>query len=64
MNCLQEIRRLERNADEESGKDSGLGFLTMLNDYNARLAWRFETVQTRPEVTLVTTMVQLPIVRA
>ncbi|OQX03487.1 MAG: ATP-binding protein [Desulfobacteraceae bacterium IS3] len=58
------IRRLERNADEESGKDSGLGFLTMLNDYNARLAWRFETVQTRPEVTLVTTMVQLPIVRA
>ncbi len=58
------IRRLERNADDESGRDSGLGFLTILNDYHARLAWRFETVQTRPEVTLVTTMVQLPIVRA
>jgi len=58
------FRRLERNADDDSGNDSGLGFLTILNDYNARLAWKFETVQNQPEITLVTTMVQLPIVRA
>ncbi len=33
------LKQLERSAE---GSGSGLGFLTMINDYNARLAWRFE----------------------
>jgi hypothetical protein len=33
------VRQLERSA--ETG-GSGLGLLTMINDYGARLAWRFE----------------------
>jgi hypothetical protein len=38
---------------------SGLGFLTMLNDYHAKLGWRFDLVPSQPEITTVTTMVQV-----
>ncbi|HAJ64093.1 MAG TPA: ATP-binding protein [Cyanobacteria bacterium UBA8543] len=53
------IRQLEKNAEDESGSPSRLGFLTMMNDYLAKLGWKFETVQKDPEVITVTTMVQL-----
>lgn len=53
------IRLLEKNAEEGSEDDSGLGLLTMINDYRAKLGWKFERVQTNPEATAVTTMVQL-----
>ncbi len=56
------LRQLEGNGFV--GTDSGLGFLTILNDYDAHLAWKFETIQQTPEVITVTTMVRLPIVRA
>ena len=55
------IRKLESNADDDT--DSGLGFLTIINDYETKLAWKFETVQQELEVMVVTTMVALPIVR-
>lgn len=51
------IRQLEENSESES--ESGLGFLTMINDYQAKLGWKFETVQKQSEVVTVTTMVQL-----
>ncbi len=51
------IRRLEEPSDGESG----LGLLTMVNDYQAKLGWKFETVQTDPLTIAVTTMVQLKI---
>ncbi|MFB2981291.1 ATP-binding protein [Microseira sp. BLCC-F43] len=51
------IRRLE----EPSFGESGLGLLTMVNDYQAKLGWKFETVQTDPLTIAVTTMVQLKI---
>lgn len=54
------IRQLERNA-LESGGESGLGLLTMVNDYQAKLGWKFEQVQTEPKAIAVTTMVQLTI---
>lgn len=38
---------------------SGLGFLTIINDYGATLGWKFETLPRTPPVTTVTTMVQL-----
>jgi len=55
------IEKLEKNAADESSTDSGLGLLTMLNDYSAKMGWKFETVQKDPEVIAVTTMVQLTV---
>ena len=57
------IRQLERNASDEHGTESRLGFLTLLNDYEAQLAWKFETVRQNPEAIVVTTMVELEIIR-
>ncbi|PSB52620.1 ATP-binding protein [filamentous cyanobacterium Phorm 6] len=53
------IEQLEKNAASESCTDSGLGLLTMLSDYGAKIGWKFQTVQKDPEVIAVTTMVQL-----
>lgn len=53
------IEQLEKNAADENCTASGLGLLTMLNDYSAKMGWKFETVQQDPEVIAVTTMVQL-----
>lgn len=55
------LEQLENSAQEESHSNSGLGLLTMLNDYLAKLGWKFETVPDQPGVMKVTTMVQLPI---
>ncbi len=55
------IRQLERNAQSETLSGSGLGFLTMMNDYLAKLGWKFETVQKDPDLIRVTTRVQLTI---
>ena len=52
------ITSLERNALDRSDRESGLGFLTILNDYKAKLGWRFEPQHTEMSVT---TMVQLAI---
>ncbi len=55
------IDMLEKNAADENCSGSGLGLLTMLNDYSAKMGWKFETVQKDPEVIAVTTMVQLSV---
>lgn len=55
------IQQLEKNAVEESCTDSGLGLLTMLTDYSAKIGWKFQTVHKDPEIIAVTTMVQLRI---
>ncbi|MDP8966289.1 MAG: ATP-binding protein, partial [Cyanobacteriota bacterium] len=46
---------------DESESISGLGLLTMINDYQAQLGWKFETIQKDPEAIAVTTMVQLKV---
>ncbi|ALG69472.1 ATP-binding protein [Beggiatoa leptomitoformis] len=53
------IQQVEKNMEDEEGSSSGLGLLTMMNDYGASVAWRFDTIQIEPEETMVTTMVQL-----
>ena len=53
------IQKLENNAADESCTGSGLGLLTMLSDYTAKIGWKFQTVQKDPELIAVTTMVQL-----
>lgn len=63
------LQNAEAEDEEETSGGSGLGFLTMLNDYHAKLGWKFEVIE-KPEstasaspvtstVTVVTTMVQL-----
>lgn len=53
------IQQLEKNAADENSTTSGLGLLTVLSDYAAKMGWKFETVQQDPEIIAVTTMVQL-----
>ena len=55
------IAKLEKNALEENSEESGLGLLTMLNDYGAELGWKFEAIPQQPTEVAVTTMVQLKI---
>ena len=45
------IRRLERNTESETG-DSGLGYLTLINDYGIRLGFKFQKID--PELVQVT----------
>jgi hypothetical protein len=54
---------LLENRDQGSGLESRLGFLTILNDYGARMGWKFETPTQPSDVITVTTMVQLRVVR-
>jgi len=56
------IRQIERAQAEDNAEGSGLGLLTMIDDYQVKIGWKFETVQeNEEEVILVTTMVQLDI---
>ena len=49
------------NDTEQNPNGSGFGLLTILMNYKAKLHWQFETMQTHPDVTIVTTQVQLTI---
>lgn len=53
------IHQVEKNV--ESDTQSGLGYLTMVNDYMAKLGWKFETLEHNSSLTVVTTMVKLTI---
>ena len=55
------INQLEKNAEDEIIGSSGLGFLTMINDYLAKIGWKFETMKKEPQVDTVTTMVELTV---
>jgi hypothetical protein len=55
------MEQLLRNAETDQGGGSGLGILTMLNDYDATIAWKFEPVAPEAEVMTVTTMVRVPV---
>lgn len=53
------IQHIEQQAMDEASTSSGLGILTIVNDYAARIGWRFEPVEGAG--TSVTTKVQLEI---
>lgn len=38
------LRQLERSAEDDTFSSSGLGFITMKNDYNAQLGWKFAEI--------------------
>lgn len=56
------ITRLEESVELDDG-GSGLGLLTMINDYGAKLSWKFDHIdeQSITSAIAVTTMVQLEI---
>ncbi|NEQ69691.1 MAG: ATP-binding protein [Symploca sp. SIO1B1] len=45
----------------EDTEVSGLGLITMMNDYEAQLGWKVDTLQQEPKIFTVTTMVQLTV---
>ena len=49
--------------NEHGEECSGLGILTMINDYNARLGWKFDQAENKnhEKFARVTTMVQLDV---
>ena len=53
------MKQLEMNAHDKNNGVSRLGFLTMICDYQARLAWKFAELEENPKVVLLTTMVRL-----
>ncbi len=56
------LAQLEDQGGRDSHAVSRLGFLTLLNDYDATLGWKFETSGC-PETIIVTTMAQWPIIQ-
>ncbi|NEP11275.1 MAG: ATP-binding protein [Symploca sp. SIO2C1] len=55
------IQQVEASVEDENAEMSGLGFLTMINDYQAKLGWKFEALQSTPEIIEVTTMAQVSV---
>ncbi len=55
------INQVEKSVTNEEEVNSGLGYFTMIMDYDAVLGWKFEQSQNNRDVTMVTTMVQLPL---
>lgn len=51
----------KEDADDETAGQSGLGYLTMINDYGVTLAWKFEPPEPNSDVIMVTTMAQLKV---
>ena len=54
------IERIEANALDDQASGSGLGLLTLMNDYGARFVWRFNQPEDQPEAdVLLETICQL-----
>jgi hypothetical protein len=53
------IARVEANANNPDAGVSGLGFLTMMADYGAKLGWSFVTVEDNPQNVLLRTMARM-----
>lgn len=53
------VRQIEKSTEEEG--TSGLGLLTMINDYSAKIGWQLETIQQEPLLMAVTTMAQIKV---
>ena len=56
------LEKIERNAlDPENAQESGLGFLTLMNDYGVGLGWRFAPSPLDAEAHIVHTMARMQI---
>ncbi|MEO0685258.1 MAG: ATP-binding protein, partial [Cyanobacteria bacterium J06649_11] len=52
------VRQVEKSLETDSNA-SGLGFLTMINDYSAKLGWKFAKINTESPTLTVTSMAQI-----
>ena len=62
--CVPEelyIQQLEKLAEDENTQASGMGLITIMQDYLAQIGWKIENLEDNSEVKIVTTMVQLAI---
>jgi len=55
------IDQVEKSVTNQEEENSGLGYFTMIMDYDAVLGWKFEEAENNHNVIMVTTMVQLPL---
>ena len=55
------LEQLTHNAETKDSDSSGLGYLTMINDYGATLAWQFVPLNPDDTVMTVTTMARMPV---
>ena len=55
------VTQVEKSLEEEHAEASGLGFLTMINDYSAKLGWKFQLLSAESQIHTVTTMVQVTV---
>jgi hypothetical protein len=53
------VQQIEKIAAEEHSETSGIGLLTIINDYSAKLGWKFQLESSNPEIITVTTMAQI-----
>ena len=53
------LLQLEKTVEGESENSSGIGLITIRNDYGAKLGWKLETVREEPLAIAVTTTVKL-----
>ncbi|MDF5725701.1 MAG: hypothetical protein PUP91_35690, partial [Rhizonema sp. PD37] len=51
-------QQIEKTTADEYSGDSGLGLLSLINDYSAKLGWKFES-EPNTQMTIVTTMAQI-----
>ncbi len=54
------VTQVEQSLEEDS-EASGLGFLTMINDYSAKLGWKFDTINAEPQILTVSSMAQITV---
>ena len=54
------VQQVEKSIEEDTAA-SGLGLLTMINDYGAEIGWKLETITGDDPVITVTTMAQIKV---
>jgi len=54
------VRQVEKSIEEDTAA-SGLGLLTMINDYGAEIGWKLETIPGDNPIIIVTTMAQIKV---
>jgi hypothetical protein len=55
------LQRIEANAADENASGSGLGILTLMNDYGVRFCWTFTPAPPTDERVLLETIARLPL---
>jgi len=55
------VQQIEKTASSEDSEASGLGLITAINDYSAKLGWKFAPEPNNAEIVTVTTMAQISV---